>query len=363
MTTAGEPIQVCLLGFGLAGRVFHAPFLSAVPGLRLASVVSSRIDEVQRLWPGTPVFASLETALSSTPAELVVVATPNQTHFDLASRALVAGRHVVVDKPVAATSEEIRTLATMAEERGRLLAPFHNRRWDGDFLTLKQLLQAGTLGRLVSFSSRFDRFRPLVRTGNWKEAPSQAHGLLMDLGPHLVDQVLALWGLPQSIAGSVRTERDETGIEDAFDLSLEYPGLFVRLGSSLLAADPQPRFLAHGTRGSYRKTGVDPQEPTLVSGRATVPPLNADAPWLPESSDAWGELTVVPDAAQPDVRQRTRLETLPGDYRQFYRNVRDAIRGDSTLEVTVQDAWRTVRLLELARESSQTGQRLRVDFA
>lgn len=362
MAASADEISVCVVGFGLSGRVFHAPFVHAVPGLRLAVIVSSRAEEIGSLWSGVAVEPTLERALASVSVDLVVVATPNDTHVPLAQAALRAGKHVVVDKPVAGSSAEIAELERLAEQQGRLLVPFHNRRWDGDFLTLKRILQERTLGRLVSFHSRFDRFRPLVRHGNWKEAESDAHGLLLDLGPHLVDQALSLWGAPSTISASVRKEREGTGVEDAFDLVLEYPDAFVQLGSSLLAADPQPRFLVHGTAGSFRKFGVDPQEPTLVRGGVSVPALGSETPWLPESPDAWGELTIVPDVAKPDERQRSRVETIPGDYRQFYRNVRDAIRDDAPLEVTAQDAFRTLRLLEFARESNRTGQKVAVSF-
>ena len=214
---------------------------------------------------------SLDDLLADKTIELIVVTTPNATHFELAKQALEAGKHVVVDKPFTATSEEALTLGQLAKSKGLLAIPFHNRRWDGDFLTVKKLIAEQALGRLVTFELHFDRFRPAPREGVWQEAENPANGMLFDLGPHLVDQALALFGLPDSIAASVRSDRDGTAIEDAFDITLSYPGangkgLLAHCRTSYLACDNSPRFLLHGTRGSFRKHGLDPQEPALVGG-------------------------------------------------------------------------------------------------
>ena len=355
-----EAIETVVVGFGLAGRVFHAPFVSAVHGLRLNGIVQRHGDEAGRAWPRARVLRSMEEALGDAAVQLIVVATPNQTHFALAKQALEAGKHVVVDKPFAATSAQARELIELAQSKGVVLAPFHNRRWDGDFLTVKKLLAEGAVGRLVTFESHFDRFRPLPREGTWKETESAANGLLMDLGPHLVDQALALFGVPQTIAASVRRDRDATDIEDAFDITLGYLGLQVYCRSSMVAADNSARFLLHGTQGSFRKFGVDPQEPALVAG-GTVP-LQGSGDWLPEDKAAWGTLTVAPDPAQPGVLQRTLVETEPGDYRGFYASVRDAILGVAPLAVSAEDGFRVVKLLEMARESSRLQRTLEVVF-
>ncbi len=358
------PIPTAVIGFGLAGRVFHAPFISAVPGLHLAAIVQRHGDEAARAYPQTRIFRSadevLDKAMADPAIQLVVIATPNDTHFALAKQALLVGKHVVIDKPFAATSAEARELVDLAAARNLTLAPFHNRRWDGDFLTLRKLLDAGTLGRVSTFESHFDRFRPLPREGTWKEAANPANGLLMDLGPHLVDQAMALFGTPDAVTASVRRDRDATGIEDAFDLALHYPRLLAHCRSTMIAADPAPRFLVHGTLGSFRKHGVDPQEPALVAG-ATVPPMGEDD-WLPEPASAWGTLTLAPDPAQPATLTHTQVETEPGDYRLFYASVRDAIFGLASLAVPAEQGFRVVRLLELARQSSQQRRTLPVVF-
>ena len=360
-----DEIGVAVIGFGLAGRVFHAPFVSAVPGLRLRAIVQRRGEEAEAAYPesttGVRVLRSVEEALGDGAVQMVVVATPNATHFELAKQALEAGKHVVIDKPFAATSACARELIGMATERRLVLAPFHNRRWDGDFLTLKKILAEGLLGRVVTLESHFDRFRPVGKAGTWKEREDAANGLLMDLGPHLVDQALALFGTPKAILASVRRDRDVTAIEDAFDITLEYERLMVYCRSTMLAAEAAPRFLVHGTRGSFRKWGLDPQEPALVGG-ATVPRMGSDEVWVQEEESAWGETVVAPDPAEPDRLVRTRVRTEMGDYRGFYASVRDAVLGRAELLVTAEDGFRVVKLLEMARESSRERERLMVEF-
>jgi predicted dehydrogenase len=359
-------IRVAVIGFGLAGQVFHAPFVSAVPGLRLEAIVQRKGDEAGKAYPSARILRSVEEALKDAAVRLVVVGTPNETHFALAKQALLAGKHVVIDKPFAATSAEAKELKELAEKQGVVLAPFHNRRWDGDYLTVRRLLAEQAVGRLVTYESHFDRFRPLPRENTWKEGASAANGLLMDLGPHLVDQALALFGAPVGITASVRKDRDKTDIEDAFDITLEYPGYSGQHGlrahcrSSMLACDAAPRFLLHGTKGSFKKYGLDPQEPALVGG-AKVPRVG-EGEWLAEPEGQWGILTVAPVLADPATLVRTRVKTELGDYRGYYANVRDAINGVAKLAVTPEDGYRTVKLLEMARESWAEGRTLKVEF-
>ena len=300
------------------------------------------------------ILRQVDELLADPAIELVVVTTPNETHFELARQALAAGKHVVIDKPFAATSGQAAELIELAASRGLVVAPFHNRRWDGDFLTLKKVFADGALGRLVTLESHFDRFRPVPREGTWKEAGNTANGLLFDLGPHLVDQALALFGVPKTIWASVRMDREGSAIEDAFDIRLGYAGLTVWCRSSMLACEAAPRFLAHGTRGSFRKYGVDPQEPALVAG-AKVPPMGAPDEWLREDERWFGTLTVAPKPEEPGTLVHETIKTEPGDYRPFYANVRDAILGTGELEVAPETGFAVIKLLELARESSASG--------
>jgi predicted dehydrogenase len=354
-------IGVAVIGFGLAGRVFHAPFVSAVPGLKLEAIVQRRGDEAARAYPAARILRSAEEALADPSIRLIVVGTPNETHFALAKQALEAGKHVVIDKPFAATSAQARELIDLAKSRNLVLAPYHNRRWDGDFLTVRKILDRKAVGRLVTFESHFDRFRPVPREATWKESSNPANGMLFDLGPHLVDQALALFGTPRAITASVRRDRDATDIEDAFDITLHYDRLLAHCRATMLACDAAPRFLLHGTLGSFKKYGLDPQEPTLVAG-GKVPPVGDARPWLADSESEWGTLTVAPNPADPGTLIRTRIETELGDYRGYYANVRDAINGKARLEVQSEDAYRVIRLLEMARESSDEERTVPVSF-
>jgi predicted dehydrogenase len=376
---AEREIGVGVIGFGLGGRVFHAPFVSAVSGLRLVSIMQRKGNEAAQAYPGTKIERSIEATLADKSVEVVVVSTPNETHFALAKQVLEAGKHVVIDKPFAATSADAQELGRIAKSKGLLAIPFHNRRWDGDFQTVRKLLQEGAIGRLVTFESHFDRFRPIPRENTWKEAGNPANGMLFDLGPHLVDQVLALFGAPDAITASVRADRDETAIEDAFDITLHYPGnpgspasnlagvekngkgMLAHCRTSYLACDNAPRFLLHGTTGSFKKHGLDPQEPALVGG-AKVPVMGSTEVWLQEKESAWGKLTVAPKPVDPTMLIERQVKTELGDYRGYYANVRDAVLGKSPLAVTAEDGYRVAKLLEMARESSSKGCTLKVTF-
>ena len=351
-------IGVGIIGYGLAGRVFHAPFVSAVPGLDLLAFVERSRHEASQAYPATTVYRSVSEMLGDARIQLVVIATPNATHFDLAREALLAGKHVVVDKPFTRTSAEAEELIGVAAAQHRVLAPFHNRRWDGDFLTVKKVLEEGKLGRLVTYESHFDRFKPAPRERTWKEEANSVNGILMDLGPHLVDQALALFGMPDTVTASVRMDRENSTIEDAFDIALKYKGLIAWCRATMLACEASPRFLLHGTGGSFRKYGLDPQEPTIVAGGKV--PLLGSGEWLEEPQSAWGELVYAPDRAAPSALERTWVRTEPGDYRGFYTNVRDAIAGTATLAVTPEAGLAVARVLEAARLSSSEGRSVRL---
>ncbi len=359
-------IGVGVIGYGLGGRVFHAPFVSAVPGLRLVSIMQRTGDVAAKAYPTVKIERTIEATLADKSVEVVVVSTPNETHFVLAKKALEAGKHVVIDKPFAGNSEDALELGRIAKTSGLLAIPFHNRRWDGDFLTLKKLLKEDAVGRLVTFESHFDRFRPMPREKTWKEAENPANGMLFDLGPHLVDQALALFGAPDAITASVRADRDQTAIEDAFDITVHYKGangkgLLVHCRASYLACDNSPRFLLHGTKGSFKKHGLDPQESALEAG-AKVPVLGSPQVWLQENESAWGKLTVAPVPSDPAMLVERQVKTEAGDYRGFYANVRDAVLGIAPPAVTAEDGYRVVKLLEMARESSTKGCTLKVAF-
>jgi predicted dehydrogenase len=362
-------IKAGLIGFGFGGRIFHAPFLRATPGLQLAAIVQRRGDTAAAEYPastGVRVLRSVEELLDDDTIRLIVVCTPNTTHFEVAKQCLLAGKDVVVDKPLTATAAQAQELVELAAARRLQLFAFHNRRWDGDFLTVKQVLASGLLGRLVTFEGRWDRYRPVPRENTWKEISDDGTGMLLDLGPHLVDQVLALFGRPTTVTGEVTTNRDNSVVDDAFLITLHYAdgpfrGLRARLSATYIAADPAPRFLLHGTHGSFRKVGIDAQEAILIGGAR--PPVS-DTPnpplWLANPESEWGTLTTTADNHEPIQLSTSRIPTLPGDYRGFYAAVRDALLGKQNDAVTGQDGLRVARILELARESSNAGRALSV---
>jgi predicted dehydrogenase len=347
-------IRVGLIGFGMSGRVFHAPLISSVEGLELAAVLERTTSAAAARYPGIATCRDLDRLLADDSIPLIVVATPNRTHFEIAERAIDAGKHVIVDKPVAPRSVSIAQLIALARKRNVLLIPFHNRRWDGDFLTVRKILADGALGRLVHYTSRFDRWRPRNPPGReWTEDPEQA-GVLLNLGPHLVDQALLLFGLPLAVGAEVLRERDGQGANDSFTMRLRYPGLIATLASNYLSLPAGPRFHLRGVRGNYWKHGLDPQEAALNSV-ARIPP----GAWGEEPRKDWGMLHV-------DVEGGTvtrPVETLPGDYRRFYTGVRDAIRNNTDPPVSALDAWRAARIFEWAVQSSEEHREIRCDWS
>ena len=336
-------LQAGLVGFGMAGRVFHAPLLSSVEGIQLAAVMERNTSKGAERYPGLKTFRSLEEMLADASLDLFVVATPSGTHFELARQILGAGRNVVVDKPVAVHSAQIAELIALAREKNVLLAPFQNRRWDSDFLTIQKLLHEGSLGRLVHCESRFDRWRPNAPTDRlWKEDPDSG-GVLLDLGAHIADQALTLFGRPEAVSAQVFREREWARASDGFEIRLRYPGFVVVLGSNSLSLPAGPRFHLRGAKGNYWKHGLDPQEAALNK----VTRID-DPNWGREPQKEWGTLHV--DVGSGTITHP--VEPIPGDYRRYYAGVRDALLGKAEAPVKAVEAWRTARLLEWAQESS-----------
>jgi scyllo-inositol 2-dehydrogenase (NADP+) len=314
-------IRVGLIGYGLAGSVFHAPLIRAVERMELVAVMTSR--DV----PGA--VRDLDALLER--SALVVVASPHRTHYPLATAALEAGKHVVVDKPFTVTVAEADALIALASERARMLIPFHNRRWDGDFLTVCKLLPR--LGEISLFEAHWDRFRPALREG-WKEDPAEGTGLLNDLGPHLIDQALRLFGTPDAIRGDVVAQRPGSRVDDYFSLTLSYGRMRAVLSASILVREPRPRFAVHGSGGSFVKHGLDPQEEALKAG--------ADPHAVP-SDGPDGILTLA------DGRRET-VPTEAGRYIDFYEAVADAALGLGPPPVDPADAREGLRIIASLRE-------------
>lgn len=342
-------LRVGLIGYGYAGKTFHAPLIAAVPGLQLAVVASRDAARVHADFPAAEVLADPQALPTRADLDLVVIASPNDSHFPLARAALAAGRHVVVDKPFTLTLAEARELAALAHARGRLLAVFHNRRWDSDFLTLRELVERGTLGRIVHLESAFDRFRPTVRP-RWRESAVPGGGLWFDLGPHLLDQALQLFGWPVGIALDADTLRDGGLTDDWFQARLAYPQRRVVLRASMLAAEPAPRFAVHGTGGSWIKQGLDPQEDALKAGeRPTWPP-----------AAGWGEDRNDSRVTRPSG-EALRTEAWPlraGCQGAFYAAVHAALRGNGPNPVPPEEAVAVMALIELGQRSAREGRTL-----
>ncbi|HTZ48838.1 MAG TPA: Gfo/Idh/MocA family oxidoreductase [Verrucomicrobiae bacterium] len=338
-----KTLDVGLIGFGLGGRSFHAPVINAVPGLRLAAILQRSGDSAAQLYPHARIVRTLDELLAIDSIRLIAISTPNQTHFSLAQRCLEAGRHVVVDKPFTTTVAEAVTLLEFAQQKKLVLSVYHNRRFDADFQALRQNIAAGALGRVLRFESTYDRFRPSPKPGAWREQPGPGSGILYDLAPHLIDQAMTLLGTPQALSADVRTERHNISTDDAFDIFLYYPqGVRALLRATMMSANPRPRLVVLGEKGSYLKREFDPLEPTLREGKVPT-----GSSWVVEKEENFGELTLV----ESGVTTTGKIPST-GDWREFYVNVRDAILSSVPLLVTHQQALNVMVALELAQESS-----------
>jgi predicted dehydrogenase len=341
-------VNVGLIGFGFAGRTFHAPIISAVEGMKLAAIVQRSGNEAAVQYPEAKVVRSVPELVALPDIQLIVVATPNQTHYPFAKECLLQDKDVVIDKPFATSSREARELVELAQSKKRLLSVYQNRRFDGDFMTVQQILREGKIGRVVAYESHFDRFRPELKANAWRERNEPGSGVLFDLGPHLIDQAIVLFGVPEGILADVRKERDGAVIDDAFDITFFYPQMRALMRATMLACIPGPRFMIHGTSGGFVKHGLDPQEDALKAG--AVP----GGTWGVEPKENWGTLC----HATSSGTEGSLYPTVPGDYRKFYENIRDALESRAELVVTPEQALHVMTALELAMESSRTGQRV-----
>ncbi|WP_295996525.1 oxidoreductase [Rugamonas sp.] len=336
---AERALKVGIVGYGYATATFHAPLVRSVPGLELVALASSDAAKVRAALPQVDVCDTPQALFARPDIDLVVIPTPNASHYPLALAALAAGKHVVVDKPFTIDVAEAADLIARAEAGGRLLSVFHNRRWDADFLTVRQLLAAGTLGRVTQLESHFDRFRPQVQT-RWRESGVPGSGLWYDLGPHLLDQALQLFGAPQTITLDLMRQRDGAATDDWFHAVLRYDNLRVILHASALTAQPGPRFVVHGTAGSYVKLGLDAQEDALKAGLAP-----GGAQWGIDPQP--GTLTMA-GADGLAVRGHAGVD---GDYRRYYAGVRDAILGVGANPVPAAEALQVMRWLACGQQS------------
>lgn len=334
-------IKTAVVGFGLSATVFHIPFIRASSAFELVAVSSSQKDAIQQSLPEVTVYDSAEFMIKNCDAELIIITAPNNVHYSLTHLALSYEKHVIIEKPFVTSVEQGEKILSLAQSQNKLLAVFHNRRWDGDFLTVKHLINNGQLGQVKYFESRFDRFCPVVQK-RWREQSGDGAGILFDLGPHLIDQVLDLFGIPEAVTARCLTLRDNAETDDFFNLWLHYPDKEVVLQSSPYAAAPTLRFHVQGTIASYLKYGLDPQEALLKGG--AVP---KDKDWSAEGSEAYGVLH--------QAEKHTVIPTQLGGYQHFFQNVADTIAGENDLIVSPQDALNSLKIIELAIQSSKAG--------
>lgn len=346
-----ETLRVAVIGYGLAAAVFHAPLISSTPGFEITGIVTT--DSVRRTdaghdYPVATILASAdEIWRNASSYDLVVVATSNRSHVPLGLAAVEVGLPVVLDKPMAVTSADARALINAANERGVLLTVFQNRRWDGDFLTVRSIIQRDMLGPIVRYESRFERYRPTPKTGSWRESPDpdDGGGLLLDLGSHLIDGAMVLFGRPLDVYAEVGMYRPGAEVDDDTFVALRFSGgIHAHLWMNNVVRTLGPRFHISGLRGTYSKYGLDPQEPALKDGMRP-----GDPEWGLEPMESWGSLSTDIDGLHFDGS----IETLPGAYETFYTQLRTALRGDGTLPVDPTDSLATLEVIEAARVSAQ----------
>lgn len=343
-------LNVGIIGYGMAGKVFHAPIVDSIDCMNLKTIVSSRettTTEVNRRYPNTQVIASVDQLLNDQSIDLVVIGVPNQYHFELTEKALAADKHVVVEKPFTITSKDAKKLIVLAKEKQKILTVHQNRRWDSDFLTVKKVIENNLLGELVEYEAHFDNFKKDVKADAWREKDIPGAGFVYDLASHLIDQSVYLFGKPKKIFADIRQLREEATTDDNYEIVLSYENLKVTLKTSMLVREETPHFILHGTQGSFVKYGFDVQEGHLKQG---LSPLSIDQ-WGVEPEKNWGRLNTEIDG----LHVVGTVESEIGDYRKFYENVYKAIVNGEELIVKPEQAMYTIYLIEKAFESNEKG--------
>lgn len=332
-----------LASYGMSGSLFHAPFISIHDGFDLKFIVERSKDEARKRYPDVRIVRSFDELIAEPEIELVVVNTPDVTHYEYTKKALLAGKHVVVEKPFVFTVEEGNELIALAKEKSRVLCVYQNRRWDGDFLTIRKILESGALGRVVEFNSSYQRYRNFIQPNTWKERADSRVGITYNLGSHMVDQAVVLFGMPDAVYADIDKLRESSLVDDYYSIQLIYPKLKVSLRASYLVREETPRYYIHGTEGSFVKYGIDPQEEMLKAG---VSPAIPD--WGREEEALWGTLNTNTNG----LHFRGKIETVHGNYGGFYDEVYDAIRNGKTPFTAASHVISVIKILEAAFESA-----------
>ncbi len=336
-------IKTALVGFGISAKVFHAPFLKASPYYAVTVVMERHKEESKAIFPDATIVRNIE-ALLDTNVDLVVITTPNDTHYPYAKQCLLAGKHVVVEKPFTIKSEEALELAELAKQQNKILAVYHNRRYVSDYLTIKEILDRNLLGRVHTYDAHYNRYRAEARPQAWREQPEPGSGILYDLGAHLIDQALSLFDLPTAITADVRMQRPHARTDDCFTVILDYGYLQVTLKSGMLVREPGPRYMIHGDQGSFIKSGEDPQEAKLRAGEAPSETLGRE----PEA--LFGLLHTATEGGI--IKQTVPSQT--GNYGLFYEDLYHTISNGTAFTITPLQAYNVIKIIELANESSKS---------
>ena len=345
-----DKIRTGLAAYGMSGRVFHAPFISTNPHFELTAVMERSKELSREKYPDACIVRSFEELIGVEGLDLVVINTPDSTHYEYARRALEAGKHVVVEKPFTTTVAEAEELVAFAASRGLTLSVYQNRRWDCDFLTVKQILSKGLLGHLVEFESTFPRYRNFIKPNTWKETGQDGGGLTYNLGAHVIDQAVQLFGMPEAVFADIATLRKDSKVDDYFIIHLlrpsKAPEVKITLKSSYLMCEPEPRFILHGTEGSFVKYGLDRQEADLNDGQMPGTPY-----WGVEDESTWGLLHTEKDGNVVHYK----YPSLAGNYAGFYDNIYRHLRDGEPLLTDAADVLLVIRLIEAAWKSSKEG--------
>lgn len=341
-------IRTGIIGYGLSGRVFHAPFIDVVEGYELTKISTSKPENVKLIeerYPVTAVVPDGRGIIEDPEIDLVIVTSPNTEHFRWAREALIAGKHVVVEKPFTVNVAEADELIEIAQRQGKILTVYHNRRFTSDTKTVRKILESGILGEIVDYESHFDRYRPNPRPGGaWREDPLPGSGIFYDLGSHLIDQALWFFGMPLAVTADIDSQRPWAKADDHFDVRLHYPSFTATLKSGMLCKIPGPTYLIHGRNGSFVKYGLDVQEAALDAGAV---PQGKD--WGREPESIWGNICV----DYKEVKIEGKVESEQGDYRDYFINLRDAINGKTKIAVKPEEARNVIQIIQLALQSSR----------
>jgi predicted dehydrogenase len=338
-------LKAGVAGFGKSAKVFHLPFITTMPEFELTTILERKNKEAKHIYPSVNVVTSIDELVADKETDIIIVTTPNDSHFEYASKALQAGKHVILEKPFTETTEEGRELVRIARDSGKILSVYQNRRYVSDYLTIKDLLKENLLGDVHEFNATYDRYRPQAIPGAWREAPKAGSGILYDLGPHLIDQVLSLFGNPLTITADIRLQRPHSKVDDYFNIWLDYGSMKAILHAGMLVREQGPRYMIQGMNGSFIKYGEDPQEEKLKAGEL---PVGDDWGREPESFHGLLHTEINGEVLKRNIPSRK------GNYGGYYKNVYNTIVNNATLQEKPEHGYNTIRIIELAFESSRT---------